>query len=244
MMADLSSHQEKNLCAKTKREAMAVEDLKDHVYTCLASNDDVQVWHCGRPKSSVYAFDIMVTRYGIAVVGDIGNLTFSVGLSYGIEFLAGSDLGYYIHSKLDEKCKVRQLDENAFRCQLVEGVCSVIRKEATYNPTLQLPDWMEEDANGIAYAAHWDEIIQYLEDRYREDGLDDIWNALLSRLQEAVSISHLDEARTFMADNYTVLGLGEEWWDSRIDEASESLMVDLFMINQAAKKILKQIGAT
>lgn len=66
---------------------------------------DVEVWRCKAESTTAYAFDIMMTRFGIAVVGDIGDLTFSVGLGYGISFLAGDDVTYYLHTKLNESHK-------------------------------------------------------------------------------------------------------------------------------------------
>ncbi|WP_226342927.1 MULTISPECIES: hypothetical protein [Pseudomonas] len=90
---------------EAERKARAAEKLKDHQYTCLVKQSDVEVWRCKAERTTAYAFDIMMTRFGIAVVGDIGDLTFSVGLGYGMSFLAGDDVTYYLHTKLNESHK-------------------------------------------------------------------------------------------------------------------------------------------
>ncbi|MCE6982871.1 hypothetical protein EI534_37090, partial [Pseudomonas frederiksbergensis] len=103
-----------------------------------------------------YAFDILITRFGIAIVGDIDGLTFSVGLSYGIEFLAGNDIGYYIHSKLEGHCREREFDEDAFRAALVTGVCNQVCEHIDEDQYGELPEWMRNDG-GRHEAGRWDE---------------------------------------------------------------------------------------
>lgn len=128
-MNDERRHQEwiaQRKAEEAKRRERAAECLKDYEYTVLADTDQLKVWRCKAPGTTCYAFDILITRFGIAIVGDINGLTFNVGLSYGIEFLAGKDIGYYIHSKLEEHCREREFDEEAFRVALVTGVCSQI----------------------------------------------------------------------------------------------------------------------
>ena len=73
--------------------------LEHHEFKCLALwGDRSEVWECSKPGSGVYAFTICITRMGIAVVGDIDGLTFNVGSNYGMSFLSGDDVSYYIHS--------------------------------------------------------------------------------------------------------------------------------------------------
>jgi hypothetical protein len=91
------------------------ETMVGHQHTCLARQDNLVAWRCQPPQDKAYAFDILITRSGIAVVGDIDNLTFSVGLGYGIEFLAGDDVIYYMHVKLIEVCEKRSFSKHLFR---------------------------------------------------------------------------------------------------------------------------------
>lgn len=160
-MNDEQRHQEwiaQRKAEEAKRRERAAECLKDHEYTVLADTDQLKVWRCKAPRTTCYAFDILITRFGIAIVGDIDGLTFNVGLSYGIEFLAGSDIGYYIHSKLEEHCREREFDEDAFRAALVTGVCSQIC-ENTHDDDqyAALPEWMRNDG-GAGEAGRWDEL--------------------------------------------------------------------------------------
>ncbi len=92
----------------------AAECLKDHPYTVLADIDQLKAWRCKAPGTNCYTFDILITRFGTATLGDIDELTFSVGLSFGIEFLASDEIGYYIHSKLEQNCRERELDEDGY----------------------------------------------------------------------------------------------------------------------------------
>ncbi|MCQ3823066.1 hypothetical protein JEG40_11960, partial [Streptococcus agalactiae] len=51
---------------EAERKARAAEKLKDHQYTCLVKQSDVEVWRCKAERTTAYAFDIMMTRFGIA----------------------------------------------------------------------------------------------------------------------------------------------------------------------------------
>jgi hypothetical protein len=226
--------------------ADAAEPLKSHVYTALVDQDNVQVWRCARPDSNCHGFDIMITRFGIAVVGDIANLTFTVGASYGIEFLAGKDISYYIHSKLDEKCRTKEFDEAAFRDAIVNGVCErIVDNSQTDEAYDALPDWISNEATRAQDASgKWDELLAFVEAKhdahpYGEDD-HEFWDQLNDCLNEANNISYTEEAHQFMGANDEVAGLGCEWWEIRVDKPSESLIRELYMINHAAKAIMAQ----
>jgi len=221
---------------EAKRRERAAECLKDHEYTVLADTDQLKAWRCKAPGSTAYAFDILMTRFGIATVGDIDGLTFSVGLSYGIEFLAGKDIGYYIHSKLEGHCREREFDEDAFRAALVHGVCGQIC-ESTHNDEeyAALPEWMRNDG-GPGESGRWDELCEFVEAKhgsisYGEDG-HDFWDSLNDRLEEATCIGSTEEA----------FGLGCDYWEIRVDKPRESLINRLYLINHAAKAIVAQQG--
>jgi hypothetical protein len=220
----------------------AADALKEHAYTALVDLAEVQVWRCARPGTSCYAFDIMMTRYGIAVVGDIANLTFTVGLGYGVEFLAGKDIEYYIHSKLDEKCRAKEFDEHSFRRSILNGVCERIIESATDEGYEALPDWVrDEDLRDD----HWDALLEFVDSRHEaivfgEDAYD-FWDELNDRLYEANNIGYIEEAHQFMLDHHECTGLGVDWYENRVDKASENLIRELYMINHAAKAIVAQM---
>ena len=111
--------------AKYYRE-LAAERLNDHTYTQKCSDGFNEIWECTNDGSSIYGFSICITRFGISIVGDIGSLTLKVGSDYGMEFLAGDDVGYYIHSKLESEFRNR-VDYVGAPKQLARIICLYIK---------------------------------------------------------------------------------------------------------------------
>lgn len=225
---------------RDERAAQAASILKNHQFRALVDNDDVKVWRCERPGTSAYAFDIMLTRYGIAVVGDIANLTFSVGLGYGLEFLAGDDVGYYIHSKLDEKCKTRDFDKAAFRGALIDGICQRISDEADYDAYDELPAWIREEKERGPTGSRWPELRAFVRVEARKDDADEKWGEWVDLLAEATDIGDQHQAGVFMNEHCETLGLGPDWWEISVTTPAEPLMRELYMIRHAAIAILAQ----
>ncbi|QPG62113.1 hypothetical protein HFV04_021680 [Pseudomonas sp. BIGb0427] len=245
-MNDEQRHQEwiaQRKAEEAKRRERAAECLKDHQYTVLADTDQLKAWRCKAPGTTCYAFDILITRFGIATVGDIDGLTFNVGLSYGIEFLAGDDIGYYIHSKLEGHCREREFDEDAFRAALVTGVCNQVCEHIDEDQYSDLPEWMRNDG-GRHEAGRWDELRKLVTEHlaaieYGEDGRD-FWDSLNDRLSEADDISYVEQASMFMSEHHEELGLGCDYWEITIDKPRDSLINRLYLINHAAKAIVAQ----
>jgi len=225
---------------REERSAEAAEYLKNHQYRPLVDADDVKVWRCKQPGTNAYAFDIMLTRYGIAVVGDIANLTFGVGLGYGLEFLAGDDVGYYIHSKLDEKCKTRDFDKAAFRGALIDGICQRISDEADYDAYDELPAWIREEKERGPTGSRWPELRAFVRVEARKDDADEKWGEWVDLLAEATDIGDQHQAGVFMNEHCETLGLGPDWWEICVTTPSESLIRELYMIRHAAREILAQ----
>ncbi|WP_139671830.1 hypothetical protein [Pseudomonas sp. F16(2018)] len=246
-MNDEQRHQEwiaQRKAKEAKRRERAAECLKGHEYTVLADTDQIKAWRCKAPGTTCYAFDILITRFGIATVGDIDGLTFSVGLSYGIEFLAGDDIGYYVHSKLQEHCREREFDEEAFRAALVTGTCNRICENIHDDDQYAaLPEWMRSDG-GVGEAGRWGELRSLVKAQldaieYGEDG-HDFWDELNDLLYEADHIECVEQAHPFMSEHHEVLGLGCDYWEITIDKPRDSLINRLYLINHAAKAIVAQ----
>lgn len=230
---------------KTEQDYMAraAENLAQHEYTCLAQQDNLVAWRCKATKSTSYAFDILMTRFGIAVVGDIDNLTFSVGLGYGIEFLAGDDVTYYLHTKLSEVCKKRSFSEHLFREVLMRNIAQALHEECEEEMFDSLPEWLQ-DADKVD-ADHWPEFRQLVLAKRRDmTHIDDRWMHWDDLLDTAHEITFTDEAMLFMRDNSEQLCIGDEWYENQVDEPSKGLVQCLYMINHAAKAILAQTAAT
>lgn len=224
---------------EAERKARAAEKLKDHQYTCLVKQSDVEVWRCKAERTTAYAFDIMMTRFGIAVVGDIGDLTFSVGLGYGMSFLAGDDVTYYLHTKLNESHKKQVFSTDLFRQALVSSICRELHDECAEEIWDILPAWVQ-DAD-LVRASHWQEFraLTLIHRRDLHNG-DDRWMHWDDLFDAAEQIGSTEEAHLFMRDNAEVLCLGEEWYEHRVTETCDSLYAQLYMINHAAKAIMAQ----
>ncbi len=229
---------------KTEQEylARAAENMAQHEYTCLMQQDNLVAWRCKDPKSTAYAFDIMMTRFGIAVVGDIDNLTFTVGLGYGLKFLAGDDVTYYLHTKLDASCKKREFSEDLFQVVLMRAIIQELHSDCDEEIIINLPDWMQDE--DLVEASNWPAFrAEVLKQRRDLDNGDDRWMHWDNLLDEAAEIGFTEEAQLFMRDNAKELCLGEEWYENRVDEPAQGLVQCLYMINHAAKAIMSQQAA-
>lgn len=83
---------------------------KDFIYTKLHDGH----WICRKIDTSIYCFEIVIGKYQIYMGGDIDSLVFKVGENYGMRFLAGTDVNYYMHSKLDHVyLDQKEFDKNA-----------------------------------------------------------------------------------------------------------------------------------
>lgn len=211
----------------------AAETLEFHEYTQLVNQDGCEVWRCQNGSSTIYAFDIMMTRFGIAIVGDIDNMTFRVGSSYGIAFLAGDDVGYYIHSKLDDHCKERELDAEILKSSMIEWIKDHVEQKfpewyvPAFRPdqTSEFSVWLHAKWYNMAESDHrvWD------------------WYHLLDQVDDLICGNDIHAVHTFLNENSQ--NLCEEWWDHTFTKPSESLMHRLYMVNHAAKEIMKIKGA-
>lgn len=224
-----NTHQER----AQRMAARAAETLKEHTYTALLDTNECQVWRCKKPGTNCYAFDILITRFGIAIIGDIENLTFSVGISYGIEFLAGDDIGYYIHSKLSMVHRKEQLNLRATK----ELLCRPLYDLISQWPNA--PEWIHELEDGSEEC--FDRLKEWVDEHLMDEDSPD--NAL--DIQEAFEdIDNLDDsselAYRVIGHHEELLDLGSEWYEYVSTETSDSLMQELYLINHAAQQIQAQ----
>ena len=222
----------------------ARENLKDHQFKQLASwgEGGREVWECSRPGSSCYAFTICITRMGIAVVGDVDGLTFNVGSNYGMPFLAGDDVGYYIHSKLEASCKEKELNRERY----LEYVARCIIRHIANNYQTELealhvgiPDWLTEDADPCHKDFERLQNFVYRVWHSMEVG-HDLWDWFYSchnLMDSADGAAEVHEAY----DLPDLDGVDFDWCDAPdFEKPRESLMVRLHMVNVAAKRIMEE----
>jgi len=217
------------------RRARAAENLSEHVYTQLVAGNGVEVWRCKAPRSTFYAFDIMMTRFGIAIVGDTENMTFVVGNSYGMEFLAGKDIEYYIHSKLDAKCKEVEFDQDCWREQVVQGAIARIREISNDEEMEKWPAWVNDydQQNAELYA----QVLSFARAMYEAEMDTTWWSDLVDQLVEAEDIEFTEQAMLF-AQEYGETMCLDDLEQSSIEKTRESVFGNLYMINHAAKAIM------
>lgn len=227
--------------AKFDPKKSAITDMKDHQYTCLVKSYGIEAWRCQRPESNIFAFDIVITRYGIAVMGDIDAMTFLVGASYGLPFLAGRDIGYYIHSKLDHQSRRPEFDEEAYFDAFKEHLSTFFREcweslaeEATEQESndTELPEWVFDESE---IKKHSMDEIRELISKASEIAEEDETLHNLSISNDWEHPESVREAHELLVDYFEV----EDVWDYSFEKTSDILMHRLYMINHAAKEIMK-----
>lgn len=205
----------------------AAEELKDHQYRLLADVPGAEVWRCQTPGSIHMAFDICVTRFGIAVFGDIGSLTFSVGASYGIKFLAGTD-GDYIYGKLEPSSKQTDFDRDGFVRHVQWAICNLLSTKYETAPA-----WMNESAQREQHMA---ELEPWLVKHEQEAEIAALLVAL--RTATAYTSDHSPtSAHEWLNDHEDLLDVSDTWeWDLR--KPTDSVCRRLARVRHAAKQIL------
>ena len=224
-------------------EQRAAEDMADFCYTKLSSGQ-AEVWRCKNPENTFFAFDICITRFGIAAFGDFGSLVFNVGSSYGIPFLAGNDVDYYIHSKLEEHCKVKEFDREYFDEMRCEAVCNRI---ASMNEDAGIDDgdegYIKPPDRG---EENWDDYVLTLKkfciDKAVEVGCGDDreWHDTLWGMYEFLDCGADDarDAHDLFQDNEELLNISDTW-ECNFEKPYSNLIQRLYMLRHAAKRILE-----
>lgn len=212
--------------ARERYKEEALRRLEGFVFAPLTPDDQagtLDAWRCQKPGTSSYAFDILITRFGISVQGDIQNISFRVGLSYGMPFLAGDDVAYYIHSKLEYGCDRKELDEDALKL----GVARILARKLVRAHD-DLPDWIQEDMP--------DDLLRKLSTwTTKRPALRDLALETRETFIRLESVSTAEEAYNLLSE----LEPDPEGWP-QVEQTSTVLLANLYMINEAARRILAQ----
>jgi hypothetical protein len=216
---------------RAKLEANVSDWLKDHAYTELTNANGVEVWRCQKPGSHNLAFDICVTRYGTAVFGDIGHLTFDIDASYGLRYLANTCM-HNLHGKLAASCKEEWIDKDA----ILETVSGCIY-EALDEEEFEYPGGMDIQA-----------LIGWLDamTKGREDSdlPFDEWSDLLERIGRFDEGTGRDIVPAFdlLSESEDLLRTSD-LWESTFAKPSDHVWRKLFYVRHAANAIMAQKAA-
>lgn len=218
---------------RTKLATDTAEWLKDHTYTELTNVNGVEVWRCQKPGSHNLAFDICITRFGISVMGDIGSLAFSVGASYGIPFLAGTD-GDYIYGKLEASSKATEFDLPGLIQRVEDAMCDWLSHSRE-----SAPDWMDDYSKNQGRGK---DIEAWLLANAEGDGE---LSALVVALREAWAFEgDSSKAHEWLTEHEELLAVSDTWeWDLR--KPTDSVLRRLARVRHAAQMIMAQkVAAT
>lgn len=210
--------------------ADVAKTLKRHVATELVRNDHIEAWRFAQPGSSAYAFDIAITRFGIAVFGDIDALTFKVGASYGLAFLAGNDIDYYVHSKLEHHNRVDVLDTDAWTAEFEKILGRALGHEIDDDVTATIAQGGRPFTFRVVA-----ETSKPLRDR--DDSRDD-WYELGDAIDGAQGCTTVHEVYAFLQQHREVLEFNDFGDVGNITMTDPMLRWRLYALNHAAKTIL------
>ena len=202
------------------------EIQKEFIYEKFVAGD-YTIYHCHKPGTSTYSFEIILGKMGIYVGGDIDSISYRV--ARGIEFLAGDDIDYYQHSKLEHV----YYDKKVIDKSLVEKYLIDTLWGATEGlPYEDIPDDRPKTL---------EEIVAF----YQKHGLDkDVWE---SRESKASPHNHAWDLYVNLNGCEDLQEVYQTIHDSTfydgempaIDRADERVMFCLYMVHCAAKKILE-----
>lgn len=216
------------------------EWIKDHKYTQLAKTDTVEVWRAQKPGSSSYAFDLTMSRYGMAMYGDTGCLVWNVGLSYGLEFLAGTDEDY-VYNKLDHSSRETDLDE-AYLVQIVlEAIIELLGERC-----LVLPEWKQAP---VPMAERISELDDWLV-RAAVKGVEGVegvemtageLSAIVVALRDCqrLEVKSTEAAYQWLSDHQELLELAADL-DYTLSKPTNAVLQRIYLVRHAAQQILAQ----
>jgi len=213
------------------------EWIKDHQYTQLAKTNTVEVWRAQKPGSSSYAFDLTMSRYGMAMYGDTGCLVWNVGASYGLTFLAGTDEDY-VYRKLDASSRETDLDE-AYLVEIVYGAIIDLLGERD----LVLPEWKKAPA---PMAERIQELEDWLMAAAAKNDTPTVLgvcesHALVVALRECqnLEIKSVGAAYLWLCDRQELLELADDM-DYTLSKPTNSVLHRIYLVRHAAQQILAQ----
>lgn len=201
--------------------------MEGFAFTSLGRTPEFEGWRCMKPGTGIFAFDLVLTRNGIAMFGDVDGLLFNVGTpAYGIGWLTHHDIGY-IHSKLERQCQEREFDLGATKEYVAEWLCTKIANEGRDD----LPKWFEDENH---WDLHFDDLRAWLNRKSTKSE----YVREASFLDDLVSVDNTHDAYKLLDDNTELLGIND-LCDISLDRPDQHLTQRLYMVRRAARAILE-----
>jgi hypothetical protein len=217
----------------------AAENVKDHTVERVCGNGPTEVWRCTNKGSSCYGFDLVISRFGIAMYGDVDSLVFKVGSAYGIDFLARQAVCQYMISKLEpEYYNKRELDEDALKQVLVEAGCRLLEDKfesyITEDDFVELSEWVGGSAP-ITLEMVSEELKKHAPEQPHM-AFENFADAVDTLLEDRAP-NGLQAVESYISENSGYLNLGCEWYEYTISKHDGSLINRLEMLRICALKI-------
>lgn len=218
----------------------AAENVGNHTVELICGKGSNEIWRCTNNGSSCYGFDLVISRFGIAMYGDVDSLVFSVGAQYGIEFLARDSVCSYMISKLEPEYRnKRTLDEDALRQVLATaGLELIINKFVPYtldDEDYELPEWAVYGSTNVSLEV----VLEFMANHEVEQPhmkFEDFREQAEFLLEERAP-NGLADVEAYLGENYSTLNLGPEWYEHTISKYDGTLIQRLEMLRLCALKI-------
>ena len=226
--------------------AQAAENVANHTVNLICGNGSNEIWRCTNNDSSVYGFDLVISRFGIAMYGDVDSLVFSVGAYYGIEFLARQSVCQYMISKLESEYREkRELDEDSLHKVLTEAGCQLLEEkfESYLDPNdtnqedrIELPEWL---GSADYRDQNLDKVLEELQKHAPEQSHRkfEVFCDYVQELLEDRAPNGLQAVEAFISEHCRELYLGPEWYECNISKYDSRLIQRLEMLRLCALKI-------
>lgn len=225
----------------------AAENVKDHTVSLIMKNGANELWRCTKGSSSCYGFDLVISRFGMAMYGDTDSLVFNVGASYGTEFLARKSVdGYYI-SKLEESSRrLTEIDVDALRALLAERGVELISRY--WRGDGGLPDWFEAIHDSGAKPERLETVLSFIRDGVVEERPEfeqfyntfETWVSSVDILMDErndLLEQGPDVLYAHLSDTADDLFLGDCWYETNLRTYSGRMIQCLEMLRLCAIKI-------
>lgn len=218
------------------------KEMANHTYTKVASGEGSVVWRCERKGSSVYGFDLLISKYGMSMIGDINPVNWRVGLNYGLPFLARK-ISRYELSKVESTSVKKVLDTTLLKgvvfCEIAPLLEDVMGDKYPLETTCPNYDDSERQfdllSELVSSLRHQDE--EYCE--FACELADEAFELFQDMRDLSDDTASIDEAYRLLTNFPSNLELFQYVHELQLSKVDDTTLSNLFMARHAAIEILK-----